>query len=921
MLMRFKQLSLSMVLLSAAYGVSAKPILLHSEQNIEEYQLDNGMRIILAELPKENRVYMNTIYLSGALNDPQGKGGLAHLLEHLAFKGTQNVQGEEYQRRLNQYTLSNNALTNYYSTQYINVIAADQKAINEILYLEAQRMDKLVLQAKFVPSEIDIVKREREIRLDQPMAVLMDQMVKAAYGNQHLGRLPIGDLNELQSIQLPELEKYYRDWYAPNNAVMVVTGKFNKAQLLKQIDQHFSPIPKRPLAQAAPSITLDLSKMQPRQFSVAKGSDYGQFNFYMQPYQKNMETALSFASALYSMQPNGRLYKNMVEPGVATSIATVDASDRERQILIMGAMYAPTQDAQKVSTDLLKYVEQTPANFSETDVQRVKDLTKNSVEAVLKSASAMSSVISNYVVSSEGKWQQFFADYTLSQNIKADDINQALNSFFTPAARVSSRISPTPEDQKQAVVKAPETAPAAPAASAQAEEAPKDIKTYTKELKADVKASKKRIKAVENMIQRGRLSNGMQYAFYPTTTRDDKIYASISVDFGTADSLFNQAELIGLTAYLMLKGSQQYDQQQIIDRAIAVSGATRVTGTNQGLSINISAKKEHFQDYFNFMLAVLKDPKFEQKDFDLIQAQSLASLDRSYTEPDMVAGLKLSEILEQYQPGDLRYRVDPAHVERQLKNASNAKIKALYQRFLAMNHAQIALTGEFDVKAMHNVLQKEFATWSNNEPFIRVLPQYKKYAGQKQHLLAEAREFGSYQAVLTLPVGNSHDDAEALMLLNHILGNSQLTSRLAQELREKNALVYGFRSSIDMSAYVDSGSLSISANYSAGQAEKVSQGIHKVLQDLIRDGVTEQELAAAKASTLKRRVDSLADERTIHGMLNSQLKQHKTMYSRSARDQAFAQLTTKDLQRVIRQYIDPAQLIEVMADQYGQAPK
>ena len=181
----------------------AKPVLVKSEQEISEYKLDNGMRIVLAPNQKENTVYMNTIYFTGSLNDPQGKGGLAHLLEHLAFKGTKNIAGESYQRQLDQYTLSNNASTEYYSTRYTNYIRPEQNAVDKVLELEAERMDKLVLKEQYVPAEIAIVRREREIRLDQPFSALLDQMWKSAYGNQSLGRLPIGDLEELKSIKAP----------------------------------------------------------------------------------------------------------------------------------------------------------------------------------------------------------------------------------------------------------------------------------------------------------------------------------------------------------------------------------------------------------------------------------------------------------------------------------------------------------------------------------------------------------------------------------------------------------------------------------------------------------------------------------------------------------------------------------------------
>ena len=94
MLLRFRTLSLAICVLGVSATGLAQPILLKSEQNIEEYKLDNGLRVILAPNDKENKVFMNTIYLTGALNDPQGKGGMAHLLEHLAFKGTENVKCE-----------------------------------------------------------------------------------------------------------------------------------------------------------------------------------------------------------------------------------------------------------------------------------------------------------------------------------------------------------------------------------------------------------------------------------------------------------------------------------------------------------------------------------------------------------------------------------------------------------------------------------------------------------------------------------------------------------------------------------------------------------------------------------------------------------------------------------------------------------
>ncbi|WP_407412349.1 M16 family metallopeptidase [Acinetobacter sp.] len=922
MLMRVQKLSLCLWLMAGSMTVGATPILLHSAHNIEEYQLKNGMRIILANNPKESRTYINTIYLTGSLNDPQGKGGLAHLLEHLAFnKGTKAISGDEFQRRLSQYTLSNNASTSYYSTQYSNVVRAEQKAINEILHLEAQRMHALDLKADLISGEIDIVKREREVRLDQPMSVLMDQMVKAAYGNQHLGRLPIGDVHELESIQLQDLQDYYQKWYAPNNAVLVMTGKFDKTSVLKQIDREFSAIAQRALPQATAKTEFDISQLKQRQFHVAKGSDYLKLNFYMQPKNSALTDAMTFAPYLYSLEPTGKLYVPLVESGMATGVMALDASDQERNIAVMAAVYSPQHDAKAINDALIEQVEISKPNFSPAEVTRIQNMQKNGMENALKSSASMMSILTHYVVNREGQWQAYFSDHERLQRLDAAKINHTLQQFLNPQYRISATVEPTPEQDKKAATLA--TAAPSKTLDQQSVVAPafKEVKSYQTEVKSYVKSAKTKLQQVEQKIQRGTLDNGVKYALFPTTTRDDKTYATISIDFGSNESLFKRRELVGLTAYLVLRGSAQYERQQLIDESIRVSGNAQVSSSTNSFTIQVSAKKEHFAEYFKFILDNLKQPKFEDKEFELIRNQTLAALDRPYTEPDTVMGFKLAEILEQYQPGDFLYRFDPELSKADLKRATNADIQAFYQQFFNLKHAQVAVTGDFKAPLMLNVLQKELGNWPGTTQFERILPTYKAYPAQKHHVFAEPREFGSYTALLTLPVSSEDQDAPALSVLNHILGGSQLSSRLAKELREKNGLVYGFSSRLTTHRDVKSGALSISANYSAGKSHQVSQAVQQVLQVLIDKGVTEQELEEAKAALLKRRVTNLEDERNIHRMLTNQLQYNETMQSRAARDQAFAKLTTQDLHRVIQTYIKPEQLIEVMADQYGQKPE
>lgn len=921
MLVRYKNLSLA-ILLSGCSALSfAQPVLVKTEQNVEEYRLDNGLRIILAPNDKENKIFMNTVYLTGSLNDPKGKGGLAHLLEHLAFKGTKNVKGDEFQRRLDQYTLMTNASTDYYSTKYTNVIRPEKTALSEVIFLEAERMDQLVLQEKYVPTEIDIVKREREIRLDQPFSVLMDQVFKSAYGNQYLGRLPIGDLNELQSINMQELNQFYRSWYAPNNAFMVISGKFDKAEVLKQIDSHFSPIQSRSVPAQVKVPALKPEQIQQREFTVQKGSDLAKFNIYLNGPDEKIKTALAVSPTLYTLQPSGHLYQSMVESGKSTMVQSSTWLDKDFNLVFMGAIYAPNHQPKTVEQSLIQGVEQSQP-FTEAELNRVKNLTRNQADNIKNSATALGSRLSDYAVAYSGDWSQYFKDLNAIENLNVSQVNQVYKGFLKPEYRISGNILPTPEDQKKAQEVTQTEAPKKTLdQQAETEEPLKDVSVYQAEVKQYVAQSKQYLSAKDKQIQRGKLKNGIKYALFPTNIRDDKVYATISLDFGTAQSLMNKGEILDLTAYLMLRSSESQSLQQIADKIIEVGGSATASPSSNGLNIQISAKKEKFAEFFQYVVDVLKNPAFEQSQFDLIKGQTLSSLDRPYTEPDTVSSLTMARTIEVYQPGDIRFHFEPELATRQFKAATREQVVALYQQFFKTHHAHIAVTGEFQPKSIQKMLKNSFADWKAAQPYERLKSEYRSYPAQKIHALSEQREFGSYQALLTFPVGADHADVPALQVFRHILGDSQLSSRLAQELREKNALVYGFSAYVQFNEWADSGALALGANYTAGKSAQVSQTVHQVLNELLTRGVTEQEVEAAKASILKKRVNALEDDRRIHSMLVPQLEKDRKLIYREKRDQAIAQLTKADIDAVIKKYIKLDQLVEVMADQYGKEIK
>ena len=180
------------------------------------------------------------------------------------------------------------------------------------------------------------------------------------------------------------------------------------------------------------------------------------------------------------------------------------------------------------------------------------------------------------------------------------------------------------------------------------------------------------------------------------------------LNFGTAQSLFNKGEILDLTAYLLLRSSETQSLQQIADKIIESGGSATASSSENGMSIQISAKKK-FEEFFQYVLMCSINRPLSRVQFDLIKGQSLSALDRPYTEPNMVAGLTMSA-----RPRFIS-RVTFAIIlnlnwQKQIQAATREHVVALYQQFFNTHHAQIAVTGEFNPKSVR-VLKNNFASW------------------------------------------------------------------------------------------------------------------------------------------------------------------------------------------------------------------
>ena len=215
-----------------------------------EYVLENGLKVIVKEDHRAPVVMTQIWYRVGSTDEPLNKGGISHLLEHMMFKGTSNVSSDDFERLIAKFGGVNNAFTSYDYTGYYELFPANRLPL--ALELEADRMVNLRFDAKEFAKEHQVVMEERRQRTDDnPLAKAYESFRLLALPDSPKGESVIGPMSELESITLPELKDWYKTWYAPNNATLVIVGDVKPDEVLTHVQRYFgklptSQLPKRP---------------------------------------------------------------------------------------------------------------------------------------------------------------------------------------------------------------------------------------------------------------------------------------------------------------------------------------------------------------------------------------------------------------------------------------------------------------------------------------------------------------------------------------------------------------------------------------------------------------------------------------------------------------------------------------------------
>jgi len=340
--------------------------------------LENGMEVVVIEDHRAPVVTHMVWYRIGAADEPSGKSGIAHFLEHLMFKGTRKVANGEFSKIVAQNGGQDNAFTSQDYTAYYQNASVDKLPL--LMEIEADRMQGLILNDKAVGAELQVVLEERSQRTDNnPTALMREQLNAAMYLAHPYGIPVIGWRNELEKLTTEDAINWYKTYYAPNNAILVVAGDVNAEQVFELAKKYYGPqkameLPKRERLKEPPQLAKRIVVMRDKRVREPSWRQS-----YLAPTGRTSDVktvrALEVLNEILSGGVTGRLYSKLViDDKVAVGAgAYYDSSSYDQSSFTFYGTPANGFDLETVEAAVLKVISDVLENgVSEDEIKAAK---------------------------------------------------------------------------------------------------------------------------------------------------------------------------------------------------------------------------------------------------------------------------------------------------------------------------------------------------------------------------------------------------------------------------------------------------------------------------------------------------------------------------------------------------------------------
>ena len=875
-------------------------------EGITEYRLPNGLQLLLVPDDTKPSTTVNVTYRVGSRHENYGETGMAHLLEHLIFKGTPTTRNvmAEFSRRGLRY----NGSTSFDRTNYFASFTANDETLRWYLSWQADAMVNSLIARSDLDTEMTVVRNEMESGENSPVRAVIEQTLATMYQWHNYGKLPIGARADVENVDIGRLQAFYRLHYQPDNATLVVAGKFDVAKVLGWVSQYFGPLPK-PQRSIAATYTVDPVQKGERSTTVRRK---GGAPFLLAAWHGVAAADADFPAtealaALLGNAPSGRLHKRLVEQKLAASTFGFTWSVAEPGPLMLGVQLAPGQDVATARNALLATVDALATEpVTADELERVRTQWLNDWNQGFSDPEQVGVALSEAI--GNGDWRLYFLARDRMRALKLADVQRVAQARLVADNRTVGTYLPTDTPQR-----APDPV--------RVDVAPLVLSYKGDSAVAQAEAFDATPANLDARTQTSTLPSGLKLALLPKGTRGNVVHARLTLRFGDESSLRGQGMAVAMMGGLIDKGGAGMSRAQISDAFDKLRADVGFSASGQALTVGITTVREHLPAVVALVGRLLREPAFPAEALDERRRQIVASIAAQRSEPGAVAANALQRHGNPYPRGDLRHAPSFDETEQDVQAASVDAVRAAHQRFVSAAVGEFSAVGDMDAVAVKAALQAAFGTWAQPAggalAFARAPQPLVAVPPVRQLLATPDKANANLLLAQPLAINDTHADFPALLMANHLLGGDA-NSRLWSRIREQDGLSYDVRSYVAWNSFELNSRWQASAIFAPQNQPKVEAALKAEVARALAEGFNQKELDEARIGLLNQRRLSRAQDPAVAGALVNNLYLQRRFAIQQRTDDAIAALTLEQVNSALKAYIDPAQWAVMWAGDFKQ---
>ena len=883
-------------------------------EGVSEFRLSNGARVLLFPEASRPTITVNMTVLVGSRHEGYGEAGMAHLLEHLVFKGTPTFP--QVPKALRDHGASFNGTTNEDRTNYFETLPATDENLEFAIHMECDRLVNSFISRDDLLSEFSVVRNEFERGENSPENVLYQRVMAAAFEWHNYGKTTIGNRSDIERVPIDNLQAFYRKYYQPDNVVLIVTGRFEEERALEYVTKYLGSIP-RPERRLDPTYTEEPAQDGERLVILRRVGSLGSVSVaYHMPAASHTDwAALSVLGSILSETKIGRLDQALTETKLATNASGRSNNAHDPGLFFFSASPAEGK-LEEVRDVLLKTIEtmgETP--FTADEIDRAKLRSQRSTEQLMTSAAAMASALSS--ASALGDWRLLFLQRDRVQEVTIDDVNRVAKMYFVPHNRTLGVFYPAETPQRLSVP------------------AVESIADVVKDYKGSktVVAGEAFDPTPENLDTRTTIieQDGIRIALLPKKNRGETVVMSLTLRYGNEDSLKDNTIAAGMLPSMLMTGTKRLNRQalqQEMDKLnVQISGGAGGGGRRGGrggggggggtfgrLSFSIEARRSSLEQGIRLLGEILRDPAFPADDFEQMKLATVSRISTMQTDPAALSSELLSRSLSPYPKGDVRYVATMKETAEDTENVTLEQVMAIYKNQLSAASGEISVVGDFEPEPAMSAIREMLSNWKSNVEYKPVLREARTdLQGAKEEILTPDKANAVFVVGLSFPMSDTDPDAIALQLGNFILGGGTLSSRLGDRIRQQEGLSYGVTSQVGIPSEGNDARFAINAITNPDNMDAVETAAFEELNRFITDGPTEKELSDAKTAWLESRKLSRTTDGAVAGQLLSNLHLDRTFAWAADEERRTNELTNEQVKDAFQKHIHVDQLIVIRA--------